>query len=172
MNLTLIQLCLQTTIDTVKMYKENAGPNLRKLDGILVAEPKDLQITSSDAMKEQFKSSIERKYIKALITGLENRFPDVTDLSSFSIFDPTKLPSNEQEFTVYGVNKLEHIVATYGNGPNPDVDGGECESEWECFKTLIRTSYSHFTMREMVSLLSTDPSLRDMFPQSGLSLAK
>ena len=66
---------------------------------------------------------------------------------------------------MYGVHKLEHIVATYGNGPNPDVDGGECESEWECFKTLIRTSYSHFTMREMVSLLSTDPSLRDMFPQ-------
>ena len=164
-DLTLIQPCLQTTIDTIKEYKDNAGPNQRKLDSILVTELKDFQITSSDATKEQFKSNIQSKYIEALIIGLENRFPDITDLSSFSIFDPTKLPSSQEEFTVYGIDKLEHIVATYGNGPNADVDGGECESEWECLKNLMRTSYSHFTMRQMVRLLCTDPSLRDMFPQ-------
>ena len=66
---------------------------------------------------------------------------------------------------MYGIDKLEHTVATYGNGPNPDVDGGECESEWEGFKKLMRSSYSHFTMRKMVSLLATDLSSRDMFPQ-------
>lgn len=66
---------------------------------------------------------------------------------------------------MYGIDKLEHIVTTYGNGPNADVDGGECESEWDCFKTLMRTSYSQTTMRQMVSLLFTDPSLKDMFPQ-------
>ena len=164
-DLTLIQPCLQTTIDAIKDYKDNTGPNLRKLDNVLATELKDFHITASDAQKEEFKSSIQRKYIGTLITGLENRFPDITELSAFSIFDPSKIPSSQEEFAVYGTDKLEHIVATYGNGPNADVDGGECESEWECLKLLMRSTYSHFTMRQMVKLLSTDSSLRDMFPQ-------
>ena len=164
-DLTLIQPCLKTTIDAIKVYKTSPGPNLRRLNDVLTTDLKDFQIVPSDVQKEQFKSTVQDKYIQAIITGLEDRFPDVADLAAFSIFDPEKLPSTPEEFAVYGEEKLTSLLTVYAEGPNADVDREECESEWECFKMLIQNTYSHFTMRQMIRLLCTDSSLQDMFPQ-------
>ena len=53
---TLIQPCLQTTIDTINKYKVTAGPNLSKVDQVLSAELKDLNIEATSAQKEALKS--------------------------------------------------------------------------------------------------------------------
>ena len=99
-DLTLIQPCFKATVDAIKLYKDSPGPNLRKLDDVLATDLKDFQITSIDAQKEQLKSTVQLKYIEALSTLLENRFPEFVELSAFSIFDPSKLPSIPEEISV------------------------------------------------------------------------
>lgn len=54
-DLSLIQLCLQTIIDTISKYKDTAGPNLSK---VLSTELKDFAIDATNAQKEAFKSGI------------------------------------------------------------------------------------------------------------------
>lgn len=112
--------------------------NTNKLDDVLATDLKDFQITTSDAQKEQLKSTVQLKYIEALSTLLENRFPEFVELSAFSIFDPCKLPSIPKEIPVSCHENLERLIAAYGAGPNADVDCGECESEWESFMLLIQ----------------------------------
>jgi len=108
-DLTLIQPCSRTTVDAIKLHKDSPGPNLRKLDDVLATDLKDFQITPIDAQKEQLKSTVQLKYIEALTAGLENRFPELVELSAFSIFDPSKLPSIPKEISVYGHEKLERL---------------------------------------------------------------
>ena len=50
-------------------------------------------------------------------------------LEAFSIFDSQTLPSDKEELSIYGQNRLEALVVMYGEGPNPDVDSEECKSE-------------------------------------------
>ena len=108
------------------------------------------------------------KYIQAIVTQLENRFPDVGILDAFSIFDPQKLlsvsPSDKDEFAVYGIERLGYLKDAYGDGENPDIDSAECTSEWEGPKRLFANNFSNHSMRQMTNRLCTDSSLQDMYP--------
>ena len=57
-DLSLIQPCLQTTIDTISKYKDTAQPNLSSVDSFLSTELKDFTIEATIAQKEAFKSGI------------------------------------------------------------------------------------------------------------------
>lgn len=93
--------------------------------------------------RKQFKLTVQVKYIQAIITGLEDHFPSVADLVAFSIFNPEKLPSTypRRVCCIYGQDKLESLLTAYADGPNADVDHGECESEWEHFRILIQNTH-------------------------------
>ena len=103
-DLSLIQPCLKTTIDSIKEYVHSPGPNLSKIDHVLATDLKDFQIVATDSQKEAFKSSIQAVYIQAIVDQLHNRFPHVELLDAFSIFDPHTLPFDEKD------------VATHENG--------------------------------------------------------
>ena len=96
-DLSRIQPCLKTAVDSIKQYENADGPNLSKLDQVLATDLKDFNITPTDAQKQEFKSSTQMKYIQAIVTGLQDRFPDVEDLDAFSIVDPQKLTVSESE---------------------------------------------------------------------------
>ena len=167
-DLSLVRPCLKTAIDSIKQYEISQGPNLSRLDEVLSTDLKDFNITSTEAQKQEFKSSIQEKYIQAIVTQLQNRFPDVDYLDAFSIFDPQKVLSSSasdgDELTIYGQEKLEHLKNAYGGGGNPDIDCAECAGEWESLKRLFTNNFSDHSMRQMTSLLSTDTSLQDMYP--------
>ena len=95
-DLSLVQPCLKTTIDAIKEYMHCPGPNLSKVDDVLVTDLKDFQIIATDSQKDTFKSSLQAVYIQAIIDQLYNRFPHVELIDSFSIFDPCTLPSDER----------------------------------------------------------------------------
>ena len=87
-------------------------------------------------------------------------------IDAFNIFDPQSLPPNDEELQTYGQDRLEILLKTFGEGFNADVDCGESTSEWEGLKRLIHTQYSSLTLRQMLlNLLSTEETLRGMFPQ-------
>jgi hypothetical protein len=137
-DLSLIQPCLQTTIDTISKYKDIAGPNLSKVDEFLSTELQDFTIEATSAQKEVFKSAIQIKFIDALVNQLRHRFPHVELLGAFSIFDPQKLPSDEEQLTLYGQDEVELLSTTYAEGPDHVVDAEQLTSEWEGFKRLIK----------------------------------
>ena len=107
-DLSLIQPCLKTTIDTIKKYQHTPGPNLSKVDHVLATDLKDFQIEATSTQKEAFKSSIQVLYIQAIVDQLHDRFPHVELLDAFSIFDPHTLPSGEEDLASYGQEKLVH----------------------------------------------------------------
>lgn len=163
-DLTLVQPCLKATVDAISLYKDTPGPQLSKVDHVITSELKEFDIRVTDAMKQDFKANVQSKYSQAVLDGLSDRFPNMTELEAFSLFDPQKLPS-EEELAKYGERKLEILHLTYATGDDPDVDSEACISEWESLRQLMRRNYSHLTMRKMVKLLVTDVTLRTMFPQ-------
>lgn len=56
------------------------------LDQVLTTDLKDFDVTPTDVQKEAFKSSIQVKYIQAIVQELQNRFPDVDNVDAFCIF--------------------------------------------------------------------------------------
>ena len=50
-DLSLIQPCLKTTVDSIKQYETSPGPNLSKLDQVLSTDLKDFNITPTGAQK-------------------------------------------------------------------------------------------------------------------------
>ena len=167
-HLSLVQPCLKSAVDSIKQYETTQGPNLSKLGQVLATDFKDFNITPTDAQKQEFKSSIQAKYIHAaVVTGLQNPFPDVENLDAFSIVDPQKLTvseSDNDDLAAYGQERLEYLTSAYGDGVNPDVDSVECTSEWEGLKRFFVNNFSNMSMRQMTNLLCTDTSLQDMYP--------
>lgn len=85
-DLSLIQPCLKTTIDTISKHKGSAGPNLSKVDQVLSTELEAFSIEATSAQKEAFKSNIQAKYIEAIVNELRDHFPYVELLGAFSIY--------------------------------------------------------------------------------------
>lgn len=55
-------------------------------------------------------------------------------LMVLDILDPTKVPRSDEELVPYGQDKIDHIIAQYGEGEHPDI---ELMSEWEGLKWLL-----------------------------------
>ena len=125
----LVQPCL------IKEYMHCPGPNLSKVDDVLVTDLKDFQIIVSDSQKDAFKSNIQ-----AIIDQLYNRFPHVELIDALSIFDPCTLPSDEKELVTHGRERLKVLTTIFGGASNCDIDIEDCTSEWECLKRLIHNN--------------------------------
>ena len=99
------------------------------------------------------------------MTQLKNRLADVADLEPFSLFDPLKLPAESDEaFKNYGDCQLEHLSTKYGSGDKADIDKEALLSEWAMLKPLISQKYRHESCRQFLTLISTDATLRSLFP--------
>ena len=78
---------------------------------MITSELEEFDIRATDAMKQDFKANVQSKYIQALLDGLSDRFPNMSELEAFSLFDPQKL---EEELAKYGERKLEILHLTTG----------------------------------------------------------
>ena len=159
-DLSLVQPCLKTTIDSIKQYETTPGPNLRKLDEVLSSDLKDFDITPTDVQKTEFRSSIQVKYIQAVIVELiiflmsiglmllvyliHKRYPQIQKTllsmvsSKLSVF---KLPMEKEQVLVWTVLN----VLVIGK-----VLKGFCQQV--------------FTHEYEKNDQTTDASLRDMYP--------
>ena len=121
-------------------------------------------MTPTEREKDEFISSIKIPYIDSIVKQLNERFPNVICLDAFSIFDPKSAPSSSEQLIAYGQNKIDHLIAQYGEGENPDVDGDELISEWEAVKRLLGSNFKKKSMREMLKHFVTDESLQLLYP--------
>ncbi len=148
----------------ISVYEHTDGPNLLKVENILTSDLKDFQILATTTHKNSFKCNVQRMYIQAIVRHLTDRFPNVEIIDAFNIFNPQSMPASEEERATYGQEKLQVLLRTFGEGPNAEVDSVELNSEWEGMRRLIHTQYSSFTLRQMLRLLCSNQTLRDMFP--------
>ena len=106
-DLSLIQPCLKTTINTISKYEDTAGPNLSRVDQVLATDLRDFDITATSTQREAFLASIQAEYIEAIVNQLQDRFPHFELLGAFSIFDPKNLPQGEEDISTYGLDSVE-----------------------------------------------------------------
>ena len=81
---------------------------------------------------------------------------------SDSIFDPQTIPSSPEQLVAYGQDKIDFIQKHYGEGENPNV-GDECASKWESMKWLLGERFKEKSLREMISILTTDTSIQSLY---------
>ena len=65
-------------------------------------------------MEDEFKERIQKKNVDSVIAQLRQRFPNVDQLASFSLFDPSHLPSEHTNIGTYGEEELEVLCDLYG----------------------------------------------------------
>ena len=83
---------------------------------------------------ERFESGIRQKFITKVVTNLEERFPQVDTLESFSILDPAGLLGQE------GVaeEKLQVLLELYREEGPMGVNMTECVDEYSEFTTFVK----------------------------------
>ena len=97
--------------------------------------------------KERFKTHISHKYIDAITTNLEDRFPN-TDTSSFLVFDPQKTPDDKAEdFSSYGDDDI-YILACHFNQTIDDGLGSR--------KCLLTSEVMQSLVQEEIALLHSE----------------
>ena len=74
-DLSLVQPCLKTTIDAIKEYMHCPGPNLSKVDDVLVTDLKDFQIIVSDSQKRPSNLIFKQSIFKQLLISFTTVFP-------------------------------------------------------------------------------------------------
>ena len=98
------------------------------------------------------------------MTQLQNRFANLADLEQFSLFDPSKLPTESDEaFKTYGDHHLEHLSTQYGSGDKADINKEALFSEWAMLKPMISHKYRDKNCRKFLTLISTDGTLITLF---------
>ena len=96
---------------------------------------------------------------------LKDRLADVADLEPFSVFDPSKLPTESDEtFKTYGDHQLEAMCTQYGRGEKADINKEALLSEWAMLKQLISQEYREKSCKQFLALISTDITLTTLFP--------
>ena len=87
----------------------------------------------------------------------------MTIITSFGIFDPTKIPAKSSEaFTHYGEDQLEVLIQHFGEAY---LDGTALEQEWVYTKQLLSDSFSSLSTREVFDMILKDNSLTTLLPQ-------
>ena len=154
---SLIKPQVSVTIATIKRFKTVSGPFYKTVDEAL----KKLDIHFTPENKEAFEHQIAHKYVDAVVSNLEDRFPDTKLLSAFSVFDPQQVPQeNEAEFGTYG---NEHID-TLSDNFQLTIDKETLEIEWLSFKEMFKNQVAELSTTEVMHSL-IKPSVSTIYPQ-------
>ena len=108
--------------------------------------------TPANLAEEYFKDSVRIPFLTCLIDNIHKRFPDKTLLSSFDIFNPRKLP-NEDQLDEYGF--LE-IIAPSERFKDSVASNEVCLEEWGGYQQLLRVRPNLTKHSEVINDLCTN----------------
>ena len=106
-------------------------------------------VVDLETARENFNKNVLQPYLEEVSRQISCRFKDTLDfLTTFSIFDPQKCPTDIQQLHKYGTAELEKLLKLYwetteieceGNvfSTPADVDKTETRHEWKAFKLVI-----------------------------------
>ena len=112
------------------------------------------------------------QFLEKLIENLLSRFPDSGLLSAFSILDPQKLPSSDNDVSTYGICQLETLCAHYGQSKTtesgiellPVVDTVKTKDEWVVFRQLMSNNLRSCILQTMAAKLLLSAEVKEAYP--------
>ena len=132
-----------------------------------------IHITS--ATIASFQDSVAKHFITDLKNNIASRFASQDVVSSFSIFDPKKMPPlDSPDLSSYGEKCIETLLNHYGKGlPAKSVLGeaitreplisSDLSTEWKTYRRYI-TQQPKENMKVQLKELTTNDMLKTMFP--------
>ena len=130
---------------------------LPELEEFGVQQPTDHQV-------QQFKQHVYDKYLETLSQHITNRFPDMSLLEGFSIFDASNIPLDLSLQPNHGSEHLATLLDHYGT--HGVVDSQATKLEFRTFNIVIASNpgLKQLTMRQLMSHVIKTPEFNVMFP--------
>ena len=130
---------------------------LPELEEFGVQQPTDHQV-------QQFKQHVYDKYLETLSQHITNRFPDMSLLEGFSIFDASNIPLDLSLQPNHGSEHLATLLDHYGT--HGVVDSHATKLEFRTFISVIASNpgLKQLTMRQLMSHVIKTPEFNVMFP--------
>ena len=122
---------------------------------------------STNACIQQNTNQVYKPFLSALLTNLDDRFPDIEFIESFTVLDPSPFPHDDlAALNQHGNDKIDALVDHYDGFPQ--LNKTETKREWQLYKHRV-VSDQHLTDKtaiEMTKLLSRRPH-GSVSPKSG-----
>ena len=100
---------------------------------------------------ENFQKNVREAYIDAIVANIKSRFPAMTIITSFGIFDPSKIPSKSDEsFTNYGEDQLQILIQHIGEAY---LDQTALQQEWVYTKQLLVDSFRSLSTPKVLEII-------------------
>ena len=111
----------------------------------------------------RFKREIYDPYLTAPSEHLDSRFPDVTLLDAFSIFDPSVMELDDG--TPSDLLEKQNILKDH-YCPHNIIESSAVECEYQCFaRSVVSTpNLKNLSTQDLMLKLAYNPQLKDMFP--------
>ena len=155
---------VDTTLQLLHPYRSGCLSNghLASLEVQLNGSLKDYITFPSLSDKEHVEHDIQEPFITKLCENIEHRFPDIELLDAFTIFDPSKLPCSFEEANIsnYGGDKIDILSRHFVS-----LDGQALVMDWTNFRTYMMQCCRNMCMQEVMTRLSTNPTLHQMYPE-------
>ena len=142
-----VRPALNATKTTLEQLQVQKGPQEQNFHDLL-ANLRHRGIISFDHASEtdqnHFCAAIREPYLQALLSCLDQRFPDLPLVSALQIFVPTRIPRRKQLLATYGNDDLTILLGqvskAYAIGADqipPMVDPVATHHEWTHLKSLF-----------------------------------
>ena len=165
-DLSQLHSLVSCTIEALELLCVSTGPRLNTLDAELENSLAHSEIDVRPESKEQFKTRVYVPFIKALISHIKDRLPDTGIFAAFSILDPGKLPSSQEEIVSqkYGEAHVDTLEKHYGRGDGAIIDSVTIKGEWFELRLYLSMHCRALSMAEVLKLLTTDSTLELTYP--------
>ena len=168
LDFSVLQPVIDSCIHCVEDQKNTPGKymsDLRDLIQHLDESGHHIHVEVNDRVKGMFDSQVKLPYLEALVKNLRDRFPCVDVISSFHIFNPAQLPSEESALYQYGVTELDCLLDHYSSSPL-ELDKSVTQDEWKEFKSFIFNSVDlkNGSVKELAKFLLCSSERQQIFP--------
>ena len=95
----------------MRQLKLEPGPNEKKVEDLLLKlREKVITFGVSTADRECVQKNIRLPYLEALLTRLDERFPELPLISSLRVLVPSRFPKSSTQLAVYGNEDISYIL--------------------------------------------------------------
>ena len=179
--------CLQTSTLDLTAISSLVDATLHTIDDALlpaanwvlelmdVREEMEVSIKVATDDITSFLRRVAEPFVSDLKSNISSHFTSQDVVSSFSIFDPQKMPSSDSaDFSCYGGDSIDALIQHYGKDlpaesmlseefVMPALVSSDLKTEWKTYRRYI-TDQPKENMKEQLKELSTNSMLETMFP--------
>ena len=119
---------------------------------------------STDYLVQHFKQNVYSKYLATLSQHITDRFPDMSLLEGFSVFNPSTIPQELSLQPNHNRDKIQLLIDHYG--PHSVIDSEITKNELKTFNSVVAATpdLKQLKMRDLMSHVIKTPEFSTMFP--------